>query len=80
MLLIGCFKTAKNFICQKVQHFQADSEYLGKIDTKKNVKKNSFFFQCLALPKDPQSFGSQNLLCPFSVSQYYRHWRLCYCL
>ena len=27
--------------------------------------------QCLALPKDPQSFGSQNLRCPFLVSQYY---------
>jgi hypothetical protein len=31
-----------NFICQKVQHFQADSEYLGKINTKK--KKFKFFF------------------------------------
>ena len=34
------------------------------------------FFQCLALPKDPQSFGSQNLRCPFLVSQYYRRRRL----
>jgi hypothetical protein len=42
---------------------------LGKINTKKNFK---FFFQCFALPKDTQSFGSQNLHCPFSVSQYYR--------
>ena len=40
-------------------------------------KKLNFFFQCLALPKDPQSFGSQNLRCPFSVSQYYRRRRLC---
>ena len=40
-------------------------------------KKLTFFFQCLGLPKDPQSFGSQNLRCPFSVSQYYRHRRLC---
>ena len=30
-----------NFISQKVQHFQADSEYLGKINTK---KENSNFF------------------------------------
>ena len=30
------------------------------------------------MPKDPQSFGSQNLHCPFSVSQYYRHRRLCW--
>ena len=44
-----------------MQHFWADSEYLGKINTK------NFFFQCLALPKDPQSFGSQNLRCPFWV-------------
>ena len=51
-----------------MQHFWADSEYLGKINTKKKFK---IFFQCLALPKDPQSFGSQNLCCPFSVSQYY---------
>ena len=29
-----------NFMCQKVQHFQADSKYLGKI----NTKKNYFFF------------------------------------
>jgi hypothetical protein len=28
-----------------------------------------FFFQCLGLPKDPQSFGSQNLRRPLSVSQ-----------
>ena len=39
-------------------------------------KKIPIFFQCLALPKDPQSFGSQNLRCPFSVSQYYRRQRL----
>ena len=44
-----------------------------KLILKKNFK---FFFQCLALPKDPQSFGSQNLRCPFSVSQYYRRRRL----
>ena len=55
-----------NFICQKVQIFWPDSDYMGKIDIKKNFK---FFFQCLALPKDPQSFGSQNLRCPFLVSQ-----------
>ena len=48
-----------NFICQKVQHFQADSESLGKINNKKIFK--NFFFQCLALPKDPQSF------CPYVV-------------
>ena len=46
------------------KHFRADSEYLGKINTK---KKFQFFFQCLALPKDPQSFGSQNLRCPLFV-------------
>ena len=38
---------------------------------------SKFFFQYLALPKDPQSFGSQNLRCPFLVSQYYRCRRLC---
>ena len=43
------------------------------------LKKFHFFFQCLALPKDPQSFGSQNLRCPFSISQYYRRRRLCGC-
>ena len=64
-----------NFICQKVQTFWADSDSLGKINDKKIFKK--FFFQCLALPKDPQSFGSQNLRCPFLVSQYYRRRRLC---
>ena len=52
-------------MCQKLQNFRADSEYLGKI----NNKKNQFFFQCLALPKDPQSFGSQNLRRPLLVSQ-----------
>ena len=39
----------------KIAIFWADSEYLGKINTKK--KKIQFFFQCLALPKDSQSFG-----------------------
>ena len=48
-----------NFICQKVQTFWADSDSLGKINDKKIFKK--FFFQCLALPKDPQSF------CPYVV-------------
>ena len=52
--LLGCFKSAKNFICQKVQHFQADSESLGKINNKKIFK--NFFCQCLPLPKDRQSF------------------------
>ena len=33
--------------------------------------------QCLALPKEPQTFGSQNFCCPFLVSQYYRRRRLC---
>ena len=55
----GCFKSAKNFIRQKVQHFQSDSEYLGKIDTKKKFK---FFFQYLALPKDPQSFSTYHTI------------------
>ena len=48
-----------NFICQKVQIFWPDSDYMGKIDIKKIFKKN--FFQCLALPKGPQSF------CPYVV-------------
>ena len=52
----------------KLQHFRADSVYLGKNNTK---KKFQFFFHCLALPKDPQSFGSKNFGCPFLVSQYY---------
>ena len=50
-----------------MQHFLADSEYLGKINTKQKVFNS--FFQCLALPKNPQSFGSQNLWRPLSVSQ-----------
>ena len=54
-----------NFICQKVQTFWADSDSLGKINDEKIFK--NYFFQCLALPKDPQSFGSQNLRCPFFV-------------
>ena len=37
-----------------MQTFWADSDSLGKINDKKIFKK--FFFQCLALPKDPQSF------------------------
>ena len=48
-----------NFICQKVQTFWADSDSLCKINDKKIFK--NFFFQCLALPKDPQSF------CPYVV-------------
>ena len=49
-----------NLICQKVKYFQADSDYMNKINIKKNFKKN--FFQRLALPKDPQSF------CPYVVN------------
>ena len=47
-----------NFTCQKVQSFWPDSDYMGKIDIKKFFK---IFFQCLALPKDQQSF------CPYVV-------------
>ena len=36
-----------------MQTFWADSDSLGKINDKKIFK--NFFFQCLALPKDPQS-------------------------
>ena len=43
-----------NFICQKVQFFWSDTDYMGKINIKKIFKK--FFFQRLALPKDRQSF------------------------
>ena len=46
---VGCFKSARNFICQKVQNF---SGYVGKIHNN-NKKKN---YQCLALPKDRKSF------------------------
>ena len=38
-----------------MQNFWADSDYLGKINNNLFFFKN-FFFQCLALPKDPQSF------------------------
>ena len=48
-----------NFICLKVQVFWPDSDYMGKINIKKNFKK--IIFQCLALPKDPQIF------CPYVV-------------
>ena len=37
-----------------MQNFWADSGYVGKINNKKIFKK--FFCQCLALPKDRQSF------------------------
>ena len=57
--MVGCFKSARNFMYQKLQHFWADSEYLGKINTK---IKFQFFFQCLALPKGPQSFGQKSKL------------------
>ena len=42
-----------------MQKFWADSDYVGKINNKKKIQ--IFFFQCLALPKDPQSF------CPYVV-------------
>ena len=59
-----------NFICQKVQFFWPDSDYMGKINIKIFFK--FFFFQCLALPKDPQSFfpyvvkAKKNVLRSFS--------------
>ena len=61
------------FLCSKyVKNCNIFGQILNiwvKLILKKKIK---FIFQCLALPKDPQSFGSQNLRCPFSVSQYYR--------
>ena len=42
LCILGCFKSAKNLIIQKLQHFRADSDYMGKINTKK--KKSNFFF------------------------------------
>ena len=58
-----------NFLCQKVQHFQADSESLGKINNKKIFKK--FFFQCLALPKDRQSFCEVQKKCHQIFSKFF---------
>ena len=56
------FKSAKNFLCQKVQKFWADSDYVGKINNK-----------CLALPKDLQSFCEVQKKCLqiFSIFFYY---------
>ena len=66
--LLGCFKSAKNFICQKVQKFWADSGYVGKINNKKNF---NFFFQCLALPKDRQSFCEVQKKCHQIFSNFF---------
>ena len=52
---LGCFKSAKNFICQKLQHFLADSEYFGKINTK---KKFQFFFNVYLCLRDHSSITS----------------------
>ena len=52
--------------------------YKGIFVSKRSlILKKLFFFQCLALPKDPQSFGSQNLRCPFlqtseTVNRFYK--------
>ena len=71
---VGWFKSAKNFICQKVQKFWADSGYVGKINNKKKFKK--FFCQCLALPKDRQSFCEVQKKCHqiFSKIFFYSIW------
>ena len=71
---LGWFKSAKNFICQKVQKFWADSGYVGKIDNKKIFK--NFFCQCLALPKDRQSFCEVQKKCHqiFSKFFFYSIW------
>ena len=53
-----------NFICQKMQNFQADSGYVGKINNIfffKFFKKKSFQF--LALPKDRQKFDEAAAAC-----------------
>ena len=34
-LSLGWFKSAKNFICQKMQFFWPDSDYMGKINIEK---------------------------------------------
>ena len=71
---LGWFKSAKNFICQKVQKFWADSGYVGKINNKKIFK--NFFCQCLALPKDRQSFCEVQKKCHqiFSKKFFYSIW------
>ena len=67
--MLGWFKSAKNLICQKVQKFWADSGYVGKINDKKNFK--IFFFQCLALPKDRQSFCEVQKKCHQIFSDFF---------
>ena len=58
-----------NFICQKVQTFWADSDSLGKINDKKIFK--NFFCQCLALPKDRQSFCEVQKKCHQIFSNFF---------
>ena len=86
-LRLGTKKGQRNFWERRISMICLCSKYVKncnifgqilniwvKLILKKNFK---FYFQCLALPKDPQSFVSQNLRCPFSVSQYCRRRRLC---
>ena len=57
-----------------MQKFWADSGYVGKINNKKIFKK--FFCQCLALPKDRQSFCEVQKKCHqiFSKIFFYSIW------
>ena len=41
-----------------MQKIWSDSDYMGEI----NVKRDSNFFQCLTLPKDPQIFRTYHTI------------------
>ena len=50
--LVQYTRVLQTFICQKVQHFHADSEYLGKIKTNKKISDLFFnVFLCLRICK-----------------------------
>jgi hypothetical protein len=52
-----------------VQIFWPDSDYMDKIDIKKNFKKK--ILQCLALPKDCQKCGEVQKKCPQIFSKLF---------
>ena len=86
-LRLGTKKGQCKFWEQRISMICLCSKYVKNCNIFGQIRNNwaklilkkifKLFFQCLALPKDPQSFGSQNLRCPFLVSQYYRCQRLC---
>ena len=57
MFIPGATSIPEARVCQELQNFMADSEYLGEINTKTNIPKNNKFYNGEKIYRFTSNFG-----------------------